>query len=415
MKKVFVIIDQPERDLSSLMYIFSNLLKLDKYRIIFFSKDNLPNLELDYFKNSILICNYFRKSIFHYLSYLFYFKKTEIVIYDTEGVGGKDGYAILPQIIKLKNYLNMINEYWLWGINLEKKLRKNLKFKNFYSVGCPRLDPSYLKLFKKKMEKNILVTTNFPTLNPKYSKGVRHEFKEIKKLDDNANIKVIQELENQRNLFVKYLKKTIKIFKSEKFIIRPHPFENLDFWISEFRNYKNVNIKNDIDIFSELKNSKIVIHRNDTCAIEAKFINIKSLSMNWILGKNDFKIPIYVSKRSKNFEEFKKNILLLLKNKKYKSNIQKIQKFYINPKKRNTITNVNHRIMNIKTKKREFTLDKIFLLIRFFLSKISNFLNKKKSKKLINSGMIKKEINKLNLQNLKIQKNKNFFYEIKYK
>jgi len=131
MKKIFVIIDQPERDLSSLMFIFSNLLKLYKYRIILFSKDNLQKLELDAFKNSILICNYFRRNIFHYLFYLFYFKKTEIIIYDTEGVGGKDGYAILPQISKLKKYLNMINEYWLWGINLEKKLKKNLKFKNF--------------------------------------------------------------------------------------------------------------------------------------------------------------------------------------------------------------------------------------------------------------------------------------------
>jgi len=385
MKKIFVIIDQPERDLTSLMFIFSNLLKLDKYRIIFFSKDNLQKLELDYFKNSILICNYFRKSIFHYLSYLFYFKKTEIIIYDTEGVGGKDGFALLPQISKLKKYLNIVNEYWLWGINIEKKLKKNFKFKNFYSIGCPRLDPSYLNLFKSNnknlfhnKKKNILITTNFPTLNPKYSKGVKHEFNEVKKLNHNPGKKFIQELEDQKNLFVKYLKKLLELFKSEKFILRPHPFENLDFWISEFKSYKNVVIKNNIDIISELKNSKILIHRNDTSAIEAKFLNIKSLSINWILKNNDFKIPIFVSKRSRNFDEFKKNMILLLKNKNYRSNIKKIQNFYINPKKRNTIKNVIHQITNIKPKKREFNFNNIFLLIWLFISKINNFFNKKK-------------------------------------
>jgi surface carbohydrate biosynthesis protein len=415
MKKIFVIIDQPERDLSSLMFIFSNLLKLYKYRIILFSKDNLQKLELDAFKNSILICNYFRRNIFHYLFYLFYFKKTEIIIYDTEGVGGKDGYAILPQISKLKKYLNMINEYWLWGINLEKKLKKNLKFKNFYSVGCPRLDPSYLGLFKNKNKKNILITTNFPTLNPKYSKGIKHEFNEFKKLNDNPGINFIQELEDQKKLFVQYLKKILEIFKSENFILRPHPFEKLDFWISEFKSYKNVVIKNNIDIISELKSSKILIHRNDTSAIEAKFLNVKSLTMNWILKNNDFKIPIYASKRSKNFDEFKKNMILLLKNRNYKSDIKKIQNFYINPKKRDTIKNIIHQIINIRPKKREFNLNNIFLLIWLLLSKMNNFFNKKKSKKLINLKVIKREINKLNLQNLQIKKYKNYFYEIKYK
>ena len=123
-EKIIYIVDEKKRDLLPMLSLARENKRLFKYQYIA-QFNELIKLEKKIIKNSIIIVNFFRKNILHFLVY-FYFLNAKIIINDTEGVGGKDGFLPIRTLNKLKNFLGIINQYWLWGHNQYYKIPKIL-------------------------------------------------------------------------------------------------------------------------------------------------------------------------------------------------------------------------------------------------------------------------------------------------
>ena len=58
-EKIIIVIDEPKRDLAPLLFLATKLVKKN-YQVYLISFSQLSKIEKSFFKNSILIINYFR-------------------------------------------------------------------------------------------------------------------------------------------------------------------------------------------------------------------------------------------------------------------------------------------------------------------------------------------------------------------
>jgi hypothetical protein len=128
MKKIIIVIDEPKRDLARLLFLATKLVKKN-YQVYLISFSQLSKIEKPFFKNSILIVNYFRFNNLHFLIWVKIFCKTRIIVYDTEGVGSRDGYQVVRNIKKYEYFHDIIDQYWLWNNAILNELKK-FNFKN---------------------------------------------------------------------------------------------------------------------------------------------------------------------------------------------------------------------------------------------------------------------------------------------
>lgn len=419
MKSIVYVIDEKKRDLLGFL-LLSKKCKEDFENQYFISSNNLKNIPLSFFKNKILIFNYLRENILHYLIAYRFLCNAQIVIYDTEGVGLQDGYYVTRQLDNLKKYLHLVNQYWLWGTNLKNKINENiLKITEFKVTGCFKFEPENYVKFEKNY---ILINSNFSLTHPKYSKGIKDEIKTAKVAGIDLDQEEINFFINKEIKFKQNIKKIIKIFTNEKFILRPHPFESEQHWLNFFKGYKNIEIICEGNVIEKIVNSKLVIHNDCTTAIEAYFFGKPALSFGWLYKKKyDQNIPREFSYNANNLEDVInkiKNVKNLNKYIKSKKINNKILGFYSNINSR--LTPLELAIVylkNIKIKKREFKFFYFIYLFKYFIVKILNFFGFRKQLNIIKKEKnIKREDFNISIinQHFDISVVKKFIYKINY-
>jgi surface carbohydrate biosynthesis protein len=388
--KVFFIIDEKKRDLLQSEFIIKEL-KKKNFNPFIIQFNNLIEIDLNYLKNSIIIFPHFRINIRHYIIVLTFLYNCKIIINDTEGAGEKDGYYINRFLDKNKNYLSIVDQYWLWGSNQYNKLSKEIKRKtNFFVTGFFRVSPKFINFIKKKYtiksNKNrkdvILVNTNFTVSNPKYSEGYKNEIKAMKDAHQNIQKGYLEHTFQQEKKFTNELIRIVNLFKNKQFIIRPHPFENEIRWRNIFRNNKNVKIFSNGDVSRQIIQCDLLIHNDCTTAVEAFFFKKKSICFNWIHNpKYDVLIPKKFSFQVKNFFELKKYINNLKYNKKkyfkidrkYIGFYKNINNFFADP-----VDLAAHFITDNESRKKNFKTIFIFYIIKFYIIKLLIFIQLKK-------------------------------------
>lgn len=213
------------------------------------------------------------------------------------------------------NTLQIVDKVFTWGNEQTNAMKKIFKKDNNFleEVGNPRIDVLMrLKNFfyeeaqniKKKYGKFILVTTKYGKINffPRDNDNFNYIDNQIikghirdKHLEDLGRKSVEHEKKNL-DLYLNFLKKFSK--KSEKFIIlRPHPGENFDFWLTELKDFENIKvIKDHQSTNSWILASDFLISNNCTTSLEAYLLGKKSV--NFIPYRDDkieYPIPKIVS------------------------------------------------------------------------------------------------------------------------
>ena len=314
MKKIIFIVDEKKRDLLKVELIISKL-KKTKYKFLVIQSNQLIKINSEIIKNGILIFPHFRINIMHYIFYYKFFLNCKIIIDDTEGAGDIDGYYINRFLLKNKKYLDIIDQYWIWGSKQFDKIPKNIKKKtDFILVGFMRSSVSFIKVIKKKFllkkkKKYILINSNFPITNPKYTKNFKSEIKAAINADALIPNGYVNHLFSQEKEFQDTILKLSNIFKNKNFIFRPHPFESEEKWKKIFKLKKNILVKSEGDVSKFLINCELLIHSDCTTAVEAYFLNIPSISLDWLHNhKFDPQIPRNFSLKAKNFSNLTRNI-----------------------------------------------------------------------------------------------------------
>lgn len=389
MKKILIIVDNPQRDLAGYTYLSEELAK-ENYLVFLTPMYNFHEIFL--INPDLVILNHARKEklyssgidlIIKYCS----LSGIKIVIIDSEGGLIKKNF-----INKYKKFINesgsKIDKYFLWGsnkINLVNK--KNLH--NYVVTGHPRFDLFFLKNYNNKFLKDfkkknyILVNSSFPRLNPIEGDKIS--------LNESQKYKSSRLYNNQKlyfNKFLKFFKSFSKLNQNVNFIFRPHPFESVETYKKEFGKYSNIEIINKGDIFFYLKNCKFLINHNCQTSLEAILAGKNCINFsNYELTKG-LSILDKISTRVENEVQLKKAIKkYLTKNKvnglkkkkqlvaKYYNNVNQLSSPYIISHIKLLFSKINNklvlkpsifRIIQIYCKNRSF-LEVIKFTMKLFL------------------------------------------------
>ena len=285
-KKVGLIVDNPSRDLPGLVLVSYELTQrgIDCFLIPM----NLKDVEVWLLELEFIILNYVRTSNSDFVKKLIKSKIPYGVI-DTEGLVAMDWETFFSYIGERKNSLNS-SLYCSWGEIQASKLIDNQYYekKSVAITGTPRFDfyyEDYLKnenqklpIFLKK-SKYILINTAYTFYNPKFKS--REKEKKWYMKDFGWSEEFCIWLENQQkialNSIVKLTKKISILHPETNFIIRPHPFENLNIYKNSFKDYNNIHAIHDGTVHKWLSGAIALIHQNCTTSFESGLLRIPAL------------------------------------------------------------------------------------------------------------------------------------------
>ena len=267
----------------------------------------------------------------------------KIAILDEEAFIPLDKESFISHRVK-GDVLKEIDLYFCWGENhkrlvepIIKEINPNVKIS---ITGHPRMD--LLKKDFRKIEKGtnlILINTMFGSYNYKF--GKHNYIKNLKRLGVITNkekeIYFTNLIFYEENLFKEYvnlLKKLSQEFKNYHFMIRPHPTENIDTWKNIFKNYKNIEVKQENTVNYWIEKSMLVIHTNCTTGIETFLMDKIPISFLPIENQTyKINLPNELSLIAKKFDDIAYYISLYEKDKLEeifdRKNKQKVLKHYL--------------------------------------------------------------------------------------
>ncbi len=388
-KHVIIPYEIKKRELDANLLLSSDLIK--KGYVVYIGNKQRINSNLNFFPQSIFLLKSLGPRNFNYL------KKVKslghkITCLDVEGVN-------YLEKIKLKNRasnenLNLIDYFFCWGKKMQNDMSvlfPNFK-KKFVLTGHPRIEILKEKNInfykqeaaeiKKKFNNFLLFTTFFPTYNFFDQSKSREEIRKL--FGNDTKIGKRLQLHHKKNFynFTKLIQILQKNFSNLKFIIRPHPVEDKNYWINKFKKYQNVQVVVDSQsTCAWIMASDLLISCNCTTQIESFFMN--RMSINYMPYRDrlaQYELPVNCSLDLKKTYQ----VIKIIKNQQYnitnykKKNIKKISNIIHNFHKINSNTEIIKYFekINLSSKKVNYNLlffylkkikRVIYLLIKFFL------------------------------------------------
>ena len=226
----------------------------------------------------------------------------KVVVHDEEGLAPSDWNDYLKRRI-IFDSIKKVHLFFSFGKKQKnvieshlKKIDSDCKVK---SVGHPRIDllrepiRNYNRVTEEKI---ILINTKFAEVNNLIGKdgwlNILKHHEMIKSLDE-LNFR-LEQIDYKKKLFNKYIdliKNISRNFSDFKIIVRPHPSENINTWISLTKEFNNVEVKNNKPVGYWLQKASIIIHTHCTTAIEAYILDKPVLSFEPIKDLR-FEIPL---------------------------------------------------------------------------------------------------------------------------
>ena len=238
-------------------------------------------------------------------------RNTRIFFYHDEGAFGSQSMfeedVIKTHPIEYLSYSKFI-KLLTWGVRQKEELiKQGVSNDRIEVVGCAGLELAkrerkFNSNLNKKVtnkDKYILLVSRFPNLhNSKEGKiaFLSNKMLNILKLGGVSNPE-----ENLSSLwcyithvfadYIKFTKDIIRLLPDEKFIVRPHPQEDCNFYNVAFSNYSNVTINNSGDFVDLLSNAKYVIASECTTLLESEVMGKKIINFQPKLYQ-DYNMPV---------------------------------------------------------------------------------------------------------------------------
>ena len=280
-KSVVLVVDNPVRDLPSLIILASELIKRGMkvcltpfYGVGNFVARTNPN---------IVVLNYARPNNINLIKKL-KSKGIQVCVLDTEGgifsnTGSENTYE--KTVIKDSSVRGLISKYFVWG----EKLYKLLRDKEIYTedqlllTGTPRFDTysgKYKTFINGRKEHNyILITGSFPTVNSKFQSVEVESKMLIEKFNYEPEYveRLVKNLTSGLRLYVEKVCELAKTFPDVDIVYRPHPFEKDSYYDDKFRDYPNIKLIKEGVIAEWIYNAFALIHFESSCALDAVLMN----------------------------------------------------------------------------------------------------------------------------------------------
>jgi surface carbohydrate biosynthesis protein len=293
--KVVLVVDNPKRDLSGLTLLSYELSKYNIEVYLVPMYDQMLHI-LDLNPDFILL-NYCRPINANKIK-RYKFLGYKVGVLDTEGGILRDIYKELLVSVEKSNVESLLDVYFLWGNKQLEVFEKYFTGKELYtklfSCGSPRYDflnndfRNFLS-FDKNLKEYILIIASFPICNPKFvtleeeaknmTEALGYSLEQVRKIQENYLKRL--------NEYIYLIKKLLKEYPNEQFVLRAHPFEDHGLYQNEFKNYSNIVLNSEGEIFSVLHNAKLMIQINSSTGVEAAMIDIPVIQPEYMNVKED--------------------------------------------------------------------------------------------------------------------------------
>ena len=291
--KIGLVLDNPKRDLYGLLLVAYHLIKLRHEVVVipmYLQGYDIPLLGID-----VVLLNYARPNNLELIK-TYSALGIRVVVLDTEGgvlsESGSDSPDRWAHSVREYGVTEYIDAYCFWG---EKVYSSFLKYsgiakEKLYLTGCPRFDifhPKWKRLFGESLSSYVLVNTNFSAVNPLFTKDSEAEYKIFLSAGWDAEYirRVIDELSDLFPRFVAEVKYIVANNPEKKFVIRPHPFEDPDYYRKEFVGIPNVCIEEKNNIAEAVLGAECIIHLNCGSAVEAYMAGALPVSLEYLNTK----------------------------------------------------------------------------------------------------------------------------------
>jgi len=386
MKKniVFIPIETISRELDAKLVMANEL--LDKNTICFLGQHDMIDSISCFFKNGVYIGKNIFKTYFPAdMSIYKNYKKNHHSILWLHEEGGIYPGEPNDWIVNLNELLDASclhgdDEILTWGDFQKDHYKKNSSVQCF-SVGSPRLNLKKNDLLRKLINKFnrveskdfILINTNFSVAN--YISNIDYVFKELMHGHDDLKEqhKVIQMYaEEKRNFsyFIEIISELAVNYPNEKFVLRPHPTEGVDTYISAFSIYPNVTISKEYTAVEWIEKSKVLIQNGCTTSIEAYLLGKKVINFYPFESKTLINITRDIGVDTKNYEELESAIFSKDLHAFHDSNIDSFQISNLIDNLKSDYSN-SYLISKIKaaiSSKHLYEFNNVFLTFRIYIS-----------------------------------------------
>jgi surface carbohydrate biosynthesis protein len=209
-------------------------------------------------------------------------------VLDTEGIGGKnpDQFA---QMVKSAGCTDLVDLYCVWGHAQHAAFLRQgtVAPALLHATGCPRYDfcanPWRRALPKPSVAAGyVLINTNFPTVNPRFSNNSTHEEGAMVQAGFSRDF-ARQFISDAKQAYRAVLDVSIKLarhFTGVQFVLRPHPFEDIRCY-DRLAELPNAAVIQDGTSIEWINGASLLIHQNCSTAIEATMLDVEPLSMEW--------------------------------------------------------------------------------------------------------------------------------------
>jgi surface carbohydrate biosynthesis protein len=299
-----LIVDNPLRDLDGLCLVALHLLDagLEPWLVPMYRQvSDVPTLA-----PAVVVCNYLRPNnlelVRHYRSL-----GSRIVVLDTEGAAGKSP-AEFAHMMRRMPCAELIDLYLVWGEDQRRAFINAgvMPPDRIIASGCPRYDfcvpPWRNCLPAPDMEPGyVLVNTNFPVVNPRFSSGSGDELAAMRSVgfsEEFARAYVVAATRAYEGV-VEMIGELAARDRRRKFVLRPHPFENLRAY-QALLEHDNVVLRQEGTSIEWIARCSLLLHLNCSTAVEAALMGKASVTPEWI-NSEVLRIPL-VSAVSKSVE-----------------------------------------------------------------------------------------------------------------
>lgn len=311
--RVGLVVDHPNRDLGGIVRIAFALASRNVKTFLIPLYDqgvDIPLLNLD-----VIIVNYARPTNLDLVAG--YAKQgISIFVLDTEGgvfsEVGANSISGLVNYIGTSSYTHLIDGYFFWGNRLHNAFLNSgiLSPSRLHLTGCPRFDfasARWRDVLQYPLKDYILINTNFPLINPSFTKDISEEVRVMIKngWDHHYINKMAQD---QNGILIGLLETVCRLavlFPEKHFLIRPHPFEDFTVYRKRFESVFNVTVDGSGNVFNVIRHCACLLHLNCGTSVEAVMLGRLPISIEFLNTDhmaNHSTLPSQISMKANNFE-----------------------------------------------------------------------------------------------------------------
>lgn len=287
MKRVCLVVDHPLRDLDGLVLLGMQLSRegADAFLVPMYQLNEVFLLRPD-----LVLVNYVRPVNAYFIKACNN-SGIRVGVLDTEGGVLKDVEQFARSVCAASEGLD-IDLYCAWGEKQYSALSscRNLRNSVMVETGCPRYDFTAapwnraLPHIPVDLERFILVNTNFPVISPRFQSGSK-EMKELAnsgRYTESQIADLVKQSTYARGEMVRAIQDIAGRMPDAAFILRPHPFENRDFYVQTFSGHANVHVIQSGGVLPWIERAVAVVHHNCATAIESFMMGREPIHMAWI-------------------------------------------------------------------------------------------------------------------------------------